>query len=810
MLDLLIRKLIDSVPQALRILSARDKALREDLNRLNVVGDPSIIRREYVVPNAVYGHPFPPPGFGPEKAAAEPVVAVLSDFLTERVRSDDGRNTLFILSDAGMGKTMLLAMLRMKALLPRHARISSVKAFRIHRDIATTLNEIPDSDKSQMLLLLDALDEDPSIGDPYISDSSINARMRSLLRICTKFKNVIITCRLQFFPDLEYVRTTAGVPEVDIGGYHCRVSCILPFTDAQTNEFLVRRGRTSQEISDVLAPFRRLNDLRCRPLILSYIDLLVDKGGVPNNIYALFDHIAREWISRECRRLAKVGFPDVDPDLLLLSCSVIAAHLQDSTRLEGTTIQFSELAEVLSHELKEKHKIDVAGEFFQGLTAGTLSLMNRTSDRRLRFSHLLFQEFFATRRVLSPNVDRRRIRVSAPMVEFIVAFLALRTNSEGVRLVLDGLQLAGANFANRHLRDLSLRDADLQRADLSGTNLENVDLSSAFLVAADLKNAHLQRVFFETANLGCADLRCTTFEDCNFSGAWVNGAHLCGAVVAAGGGPRITPPISSASMLVLWRRPGESWNMLSARIVQILASPLRLNVCTPGIPPPHDLIGSFREDSAAQMKSVHYIPGDFGIEEIGTRLIVQRSRSAEPLIDCWTSYQIEHVDGSVLEVRIEPSFAVLVDKKATRLGKVDSSYQVQCNCVSALAETRMGQSGGGAKMHYYTMPATRIGFRSRETAIGNIMTLQHNEGEPEAAKDDAVREAYYQEVFEEFVKFKLENNESTDGLTYNAVAARLRRHTTELMKRPDARDVQFSVYLKDRQVAIKARIIRYI
>lgn len=108
---------------------------------------------------------------------------------------------------------------------------------------------------------------------------------------------------------------------------------------------------------------------------------------------------------------------------------------------------------------------------------------------------------------------------------------------------------------------------------------------------------------------------------------------------------------------------------------------------------------------------------------------------------------------------------------------------------------------------FFTMPATKP-LRSRETVIGNLMTLDNDPSGPEPAKDDAIREAYYQEVFEEFVKFKVENNESIDNFTYDKFATKLRANTAELMKRPDVKDVQFSVYIKDGKVALKARVVR--
>ena len=122
----------------------------------------------------------------------------------------------------------------------------------------------------------------------------------------------------------------------------------------------------------------------------------------------------------------------------------------------------------------------------------------------------------------------------------------------------------------------------------------------------------------------------------------------------------------------------------------------------------------------------------------------------------------------------------------------------------------MAHPAVGGRQGFYTMPATSKPLRSRETVIGNLMTLDNDNDNaaPEPSKDDAVREAYYQEVFEEFIKFKVENNESTEGLTYEKFATKLRSNTAELMKRPDVKDVQFSVYLKDGKVALKARVVR--
>lgn len=77
-----------------------------------------------------------------------------------------------------------------------------------------------------------------------------------------------------------------------------------------------------------------------------------------------------------------------------------------------------------------------------------------------------------------------------------------------------------------------------------------------------------------------------------------------------------------------------------------------------------------------------------------------------------------------------------------------------------------------------------------------------------AATDTPERERYYAEVYKAFVEFKTTAGESTAGLTFERFAVKLRTCTADLMRRPGVADVQFSVYLKDGAVALKARVAR--
>jgi hypothetical protein len=70
------------------------------------------------------------------------------------------------------------------------------------------------------------------------------------------------------------------------------------------------------------------------------------------------------------------------------------------------------------------------------------------------------------------------------------------------------------------------------------------------------------------------------------------------------------------------------------------------------------------------------------------------------------------------------------------------------------------------------------------------------------------KEAYFRQVFDEFVAVKRRCGESLDGFTYEKFAKKLRANTDELKGRPGVADVEFSVYEKDGKAALKAKVVR--
>jgi hypothetical protein len=78
---------------------------------------------------------------------------------------------------------------------------------------------------------------------------------------------------------------------------------------------------------------------------------------------------------------------------------------------------------------------------------------------------------------------------------------------------------------------------------------------------------------------------------------------------------------------------------------------------------------------------------------------------------------------------------------------------------------------------------------------------------PSSAPADP-QEAYFREVFEEFVSLKQTCGEDTSKFGYEKFAAKLRKNTESLKKKPGVTDVKFNVYIKDGKAALKAKVIK--
>ena len=71
------------------------------------------------------------------------------------------------------------------------------------------------------------------------------------------------------------------------------------------------------------------------------------------------------------------------------------------------------------------------------------------------------------------------------------------------------------------------------------------------------------------------------------------------------------------------------------------------------------------------------------------------------------------------------------------------------------------------------------------------------------------REVYFRAIYDEFVETKLACGEATEGFTFDKFARKLRKQSESLLARPDVKDVEFSVYVKDGKAALRAKVVKH-
>jgi formylglycine-generating enzyme required for sulfatase activity len=350
-----------------------------------------------------------------------------------------GNNQMFVLSDAGMGKTSLLAILKMMHLTSFWPRDTKCVVKKLGKK--TIAEIIETKDKMKTVLLLDSLDEDPT------AYGKVEERLLEILDATKSFHKVIITCRTQFFPKVEKdPLERPGI--IKIGGYVCPSKYLSLFDDEKVDMYLSKRFsrrfffiKKKKKIVEAKGLIKKMGSLRCRPMLLSFIDDLMESPSIQNNMseYNIYKALVDSWLTRE---EAKTKKPKQEE--LLRSCETLSVEMHKKGLRDLTDSNLDILIAGIS-ELKSVKNIDVKGR----------SLLNLNSSGSFRFSHYSIQEFLVVRYF----VENPGIKVEKK----------LRTTDIIVQMLLDSF------VENKEtIRNFDLQNTILQCIDLRVTELKEV------------------------------------------------------------------------------------------------------------------------------------------------------------------------------------------------------------------------------------------------------------------------------------------------------------------------------------------------
>ena len=447
----------DSLPPLVKRLNAKRNDKAKELAEMgDVFSDPVLLSKYYVVPNCQHHNPADyHEDEGARSDLRTPFFDYISDFLEKEVTLRNGSHQLFILADAGMGKTSALMMLKLAHLF--NFWQAEYDCLLLKLDTGTLEKLRQHSNKPKTVLLLDALDEDPAAWGRF------DQRLAELLLASENFRHVIITCRTQFFPE------TGADPfrnpgRVTVGNFICPMIFLSLFDDKQVDEYLHKRypipwhrlnfGRAKEKRLKAKKILSAMHSLRRRPLLLVQIeDILNAEEKTVWNEYNVYQALLDAWLRREAKKLAQ---QDIQPlpskDDLWMACSVLALQLQTlgPQQKSVTQDQLRSLVADLPAIAHIEH-FDIGGR----------SLLNRNSVREYRFAHYIIQEFLVAHALIEGRLDDLIAKATSigqgnkpRATDKILAFLKCLNHIEkGVsRLDCGAVRLdcfAGLNFCDR-------------------------------------------------------------------------------------------------------------------------------------------------------------------------------------------------------------------------------------------------------------------------------------------------------------------------------------------------------------------------
>jgi len=313
-------------------------------------------------------------------------------------RNDEGSRYYLILADTGMGKTTFLINLFMRhTVRPFHNLIYGsptppIKLFPLGSpDIWDAIEKI--ENKIGTILLLDAFDEDVAAVEDH------EKRMLEILELTKGFLKVIVTCRTQFFPSDKEIPDDTGYvsfgPEQNPFRFQRVYLSVFDERDIAAYlrkrfSFYQRRLRKKAESIVNKSP-----NLVMRPMLLSYINDLVEEDRSFEYSYEVYEVLVCKWIERESKKRAvteKFGSPEKYAGMLHTFSRALAVNLYEKREERGG--YFIRRTEFVVNPTQLHSIGDIEEVSMSETDIRTRSLLNRDAEGRYKFSHKSIMEYF--------------------------------------------------------------------------------------------------------------------------------------------------------------------------------------------------------------------------------------------------------------------------------------------------------------------------------------------------------------------------------------------------------------------------------
>ncbi|RMG73500.1 MAG: hypothetical protein D6722_03705 [Bacteroidetes bacterium] len=294
-----------------------------------------------------------------------------------------------VLAGSGMGKTTFMINLYLRYLRRYRYRSQRFDIMLMPLGYPRLLERIEKiSDPENTLLLLDGLDEDQQAVRNY------RERLDEILAQVQDFRVVVFTCRTQFFPSAE--AEPHETPVARFGshqGFQTFAKLYLaPFNEKDIMLYLRRHYRwwhrsKRQQARDIIS---RSPNLMVRPMILSYIDDLLEAQRGYTHTADLYEVLIQKWIEREAIRVPAETRDTFRKELYRFSREIALDMYEKRKVRRGLFLPKEQI-----RPFAERHHIQL-----QEIEMQSRSLLNRNAEGQYKFAHKSILEYFLAQEAL--------------------------------------------------------------------------------------------------------------------------------------------------------------------------------------------------------------------------------------------------------------------------------------------------------------------------------------------------------------------------------------------------------------------------
>lgn len=419
------------------------------------------------------------------------------------VEEENDHKFYLVLADSGMGKTTFMINLylsyKFKRNLPWKKPKYDIKLFPLgHPKTLDRIKKMSFKEKKNCILLLDAFDEDNEAVYNY------KKRLKELLELIEDFRQIVITCRTQFFPTSKDEPTETGKFKFgpNAGQHYFQKIYLSVFNEKDIKKYLKKRFRSffsfrKSKFMKAYGVVLKCPNLMMRPMLLSRITDLMETDIEMKHSFQIYETLIDQWLDRESSKAGIQEKYGKEYKKLLFDFSrALARYLYKSKGNSKLSLKVNEIIDNPNGlQLKD---IDGNQIKIDKYDQGTRSLLNRNAVGEYKFSHKSILEYFLAYEAIHNLEFRSKFFFSSNLDAAKRFFLEMITlNPE---LIKDRASIKKLGLSTKEMNNFSLQDNTHQSLKDKKSILFEVSAKqfltfTAFLICLIVISAGLVTVF---------------------------------------------------------------------------------------------------------------------------------------------------------------------------------------------------------------------------------------------------------------------------------------------------------------------------